>query len=392
MFTVITPKAWPAPPAPWHFSVLKEIEACPRRWALSAAAFPDVWEGVGYPPAVNSKALAGQVIHAVVSLACVALADAGCSRLRDAAAVEVLRRMGGFTNVLRQTIDRIIDRHRKNPRLRYSLDHVRNDLLQEIPAMRQQVQQHLQRVTLIPRRSPVTGRGGGPLREGSYHELRLRAEDLDFVGIIDLLQLEDGHCTIWEFKTGAPDERHTEQLRTYGLLWASDKNRNPDGLPVHRLVLSYDHHVQELRPADTGMMATVLADLHKRVLAAAATIRDHPPVARPSPEHCRFCDVRHLCPEYWAALTTWREDERSAWVDVELRVGTARGPRSWDAHLLVAPGRTQETPVVLVVAHTSSTASLSAGLHARLLNVRQSEADGVPIIAISALTEIFSIG
>jgi CRISPR/Cas system-associated exonuclease Cas4 (RecB family) len=392
MFTIIEPKAWPAPPSAWHFSLLKEIETCPRQWALSAAAFPDLWDGSGYPPAVNTKALTGQVIHATISRVCVALAHAGCKQAGDANAVEALRTMGGFTAILRETIDRIIDRHRTNPRLCHTIERVRNDLLQEIPTMRQQVQRHLHRVTLMPRRPSATGApGGGSLREGSYHELHLRAESLGFIGIVDLLQIESGQCTIWEFKTGAPDDRHTEQLRTYALLWAEDKNRNPDGIPVRRMMLSYNHHVQELQPSDPSGLLALRAELAKRISAAASAIRDDPPQAHPDPERCRFCDVRQLCPEYWAARATWHEDEGREWGDVEARIGASRGPRSWDAVVIVATGIPKGTPVVLVLAHTSSGASLCNGMQVRLLNVRQAEIDGAITIGISTVTEIFSI-
>src|SRR4051794_21748091 len=106
MFTITAPKAWPEPPSPWYFSVLMQIERCPRRWALSSAAFPELWDGKGFPPALNSRALAGQVIHDVIGIVSLAMADAGCSHARDAAAVDVLRKMGGFNVLLRDSIDR----------------------------------------------------------------------------------------------------------------------------------------------------------------------------------------------------------------------------------------------------------------------------------------------
>jgi PD-(D/E)XK nuclease superfamily len=314
----------------------------------------------------------------------------GCTNIRDAAAAEVLRTMGGFTAILRETIDRIIDGHRINPRVRDTLELLRNDLLQNMPAMRQQIQQHLQRVSLIGRRSPVLG-GGGELGEGSYHELRLRADALDFVGIIDLLQLEHGRCTIWEFKTGLPYDRHIEQLRTYALLWIEDKHRNPNQLPVQRLVLSYGQHVKELPPPDAPGLVALRAQLQERILGAAASLRTDPPIARPNTDHCKFCGVRHLCPEYWAGLPTWHEEDRQGGIDVEVRVGRARGPRSWDADLLVAAGTAKPRPVVLIMANTSPTRYLDEGMHVRLLNVRHHVDDGVTLIGISAFSEMFRI-
>lgn len=388
MFTITSPRAWPAPPSPWNFSVLKEVEACPRRWALSSAAFPELWDGAGYPSAVNAKALAGQVIHAVVGQVSLAIADAGCSHVRDPTAIEVLRKMGGFSLLLRTAIDGIIERQRTNPRVQDTLELLRNDLLQEMPGMRQQIQQHLQHIILIGRRSVSFG-GGGPLGEGSYHELRLHAELLDFVGIIDLLQIAQGHCTIWEFKTGLPDDRHLEQLRTYALLWTEDKHRNPNQMPIRRLVLSYGQNVNELAPPDANGLAALRTQLHDRIRNAIASVSSEPPVARPSTDNCKFCGVRHLCAEYWAALPTWQEDDRQGWIDLEVRVGAVRGPRSWDAHVIVGGGNDKGTPVVLIMANTSPAGPVDEGMQVRLLNVRQNVVDGMTLIAISAFSEIF---
>lgn len=388
MFTITAPKTWPAPPSLWTFSLLKQVEDCPRRWALAAAAFPELWDGAGYPRALNAKALAGQIIHSVVGQVSLAIADAGCSHVRDAAAIDVLRKMGGFSLLLRAAINGVIERHRTNPRVRDTLELLRKELVQDMPAMRQQIQQHLQWVTLVERRS--TGLGGrGPLGEGSYHELWLRAELLDFVGIIDLLQIAHGECTIWEFKTGRPDDRHVEQLRTYALLWTEDKHRNPNQLPIGRLVLSYGQDLKELVPPDANGLAALRTQLHDRIRDAIALVSRDPPIARPSTDHCTFCDVRHLCAEYWAALPTWQEYDRQGWIDVEVLVGAVRGPRSWDADVIVGGGNEKGPPVVLIMASTSPARLLEEGMQVRLLNIRQSFVDGMTLIAISAFSEIF---
>lgn len=390
LLTITLPTAWAAPPSPWNFSILKDVEECPRRWALFSATYPDVWDGHGYPASLNTKALGGQVIHAVVGSVSLALADAGCTNIRDATATEMLRTMGGFTAILRVTIDRIINRHSTNPRVRGRLDLFRNDLLQDVPAMRQQIQQHLQRISLVEHRStPI--RGAGALGEGSYHELRLRADSLDFVGVVDLLQIERGRCTIWEFKTGSPDDRHVEQLRTYALLWNDDKHHNPNEVPVRRLVLSYAQHAEELRPPDRSELVALRTQLEDRLLGAAASLSTNPPPARPNRAHCIFCGVRHLCLDYWAALPTWHEADLPGCIDVEVRVGAARGPRSWDADLLVAADTARPRPVVLIVASTSPAKPFDSGTRVRLLNVRKHVDNGMTLISISALTEMFRI-
>ncbi len=392
MFTVITPSEWPAAPKMWHFSLLKEIETCPKQWALTSAEYPNLWDGHGYPPMANPRALAGQTVHATVSSVCNALSEAGCSHLSDVEVIQVLRKMGGFTAILTETIDRILDRQRSNPRMGHLIERFRNDLVQDIPAMRQQVQRHLNRISLIPRASSLTGAPhGGKLWGGSYHELRLRDDSVSFVGIVDLLQIENRRCTIWEFKTGVPSDQHSEQLRTYALLWAADKERNPDGIPVSRMLLSYDDHVEDVAPPDPDTLSSLRVDLLKRREAALAAVSSTPPVANPVPEHCRFCSVRQLCSEYWVARMKWQEEGDGTWVDIEVKVGASRGPRSWDALVVAATGIPKETPVVLVLAQTISHTVLQKGMHVRLLNVRQGETEGVITVGISATTEVFGI-
>jgi CRISPR/Cas system-associated exonuclease Cas4 (RecB family) len=303
--------------------------------------------------------------------------------------VEVLRGLGGFTAVLSDTIDRIIDRHRSNPRVRDTLELLRSDLMQEMPAMRQQIQQHLQRVKLVERRPGNMG-GAGPLGEGSYYEMRLRATALDFVGIVDLLQIAEGRCTLWEFKTGHPDTQHIEQLRAYALLWFEDKQRNPGRMPIQRLVLSYGTHCKELPPPDEKELNVLRDHLKDRIAHAMATVQSdsNPPVARPSPENCKFCGVRQLCSDYWSSFALWSGADRQEWTDVEVRVRTARGPRSWDADLLIAPGANCGSAVV-IMASTSRT--LDEGAHMRLLSVRKDLVDGVTQISITAFSEMFEM-
>ena len=56
---VLAPTTWPDPPAEMSVSTNAEIDECPRRWALSAANYPDIWDGRGYPPKLQVAALAG---------------------------------------------------------------------------------------------------------------------------------------------------------------------------------------------------------------------------------------------------------------------------------------------------------------------------------------------
>lgn len=114
-------------------STMAEIEACPRRWALSMAAYPELWGERGYPPRVHLKALAGSVVHAVLETVTRELARAGCPSVHDASAVTVLQNMGGLSKVVGQAIDRLVNRLAANPRSNRVRDHFARTLRSQVP-------------------------------------------------------------------------------------------------------------------------------------------------------------------------------------------------------------------------------------------------------------------
>jgi len=401
---VSAPGAWPSPPSTWSFSVLREVESCPRRWALRASEYPTVWDGTGYPPLLSVKALEGQVIHETVKKIAAALSEGGCQSVREAASVEVLRALGGFTKVLNEVMEQVVGRHRGNPRMERVQEQVGAELLRAVPIMRQQVQSHLLHVDLVPRHSslqPGDRRDAqAPLGNGSYSEIRLHSAPLNWVGIVDMLEVRDGKCAIWEFKSGTPDEKHQEQLRSYALLWIDDAVRNPAGFPAEKLILSYAERRLELAPLGAEALAALRDELKGRISAAAEASSEIPPPARPDPEVCRFCDVRHLCMEYWATMPTWKGsgDIAGGFGDVEVRVGSKRGPRSWDAVIVTSAWLPPLSPAVLTLSTTGdpSASGVASDLRARMLNVRllqqPSDTEGPPLVCINTHSEVFRIG
>src|SRR6266446_3100244 len=91
------PSVWPSPPDDMTFSTLNAIEACPRRWALQTANYPDLWNGIGYPPKVVIQALSGTIVHSVTETVTQELTRAGCSSVTEASAIGVMRALGGYT-------------------------------------------------------------------------------------------------------------------------------------------------------------------------------------------------------------------------------------------------------------------------------------------------------
>ena len=124
--------------------------------------------------------------------------------------------------------------------------------------------------------------------------------------------------------------------------------------------------------------------------------REQPPPARPNPENCRHCGVRHLCTEYWATLSTWRKggDVVDEFGDVEVIVESTRGPRSWDGVLITSAWLPRQSRVVLTTTGDPMVTGVASGMRARLLNVRllQSGEIDVPLVCVSTYSEVFRSG
>ena len=97
--------SWPTPPTLWSFSALEEVALCPRRYALKRASYPDLWDRPGYPERVREASLVGVVVHEGVQIVLLALSRAGCASLAEEKAVEVVRRLGGYSEIATRALD-----------------------------------------------------------------------------------------------------------------------------------------------------------------------------------------------------------------------------------------------------------------------------------------------
>jgi hypothetical protein len=396
----IGPAAWPNPPTEISYSTLKEIEACPRRWALATANYASLWDGRGYPQRLQPRALAGTIVHTVLEAIMRELVSAGCPSVHDASAAAVLQRLGGLTQVVRRATDELLTRLNMNPRMTSLMEYVARTLRAQAPELRGRVQTMLARRTFSTktlRGSGSTGRRSrGALSAGAYCELDLRVPHLGWKGRADLLSLGPDSCEIIDFKTGEPSDDHALQLRIYALLWSRDDVLNPNARLATRLVLAHPQvDVEVATPTSEE-----LAELEKQLAARGATARTlvgiHPPEARPSVEHCRYCGVRQMCETYWDAVVQDRirraaqpEDPRRSFVDVELTVERRHGPKSWDVaiHAGAQPVRG--------LLRTNGDIEFAPGQKLRVLDaveaVADAESTGVRCLTLGTFSEVFDL-
>jgi hypothetical protein len=391
----------PGPPPLWSFSSLREAGACPRRYSLTRAAYPDLWDRRGYPRVPALAALFGDVIHDALDTIVKALVAADCQFVQSPGAVDVLRQLGGYTAVIERAVDARLASLPGNPRVSDDLrQRIQRGLRGRVADARVQVQAYISNTIIIPAEK-AKGAGtpapdgalgasmsGGRVAvcPGSHAEIMLTAPKLRLTGRVDLLRVTSAGAHITDYKTGSEKPLHAEQLWLYALLWDLDRNANPGRLPVASLTAAYPGHDVAIPVPDEP----ALRDHEKQIAAtideADAELTAAVPRAIPSAENCTHCDVRHLCDDYWSSVApdpSSLPDE--TWFDCQGVVGTANGPRSWWLHI-DGPGH-----VKLLVQAPETGPELYPGRHVRILGLRiDADPDSNVIVAsMNASTEVF---
>ena len=377
---------WPTPPTMWSYSSLRDVEQCPRRWMLSRATYPELWPGWGYPSRPPVAALVGDIVHGVLELLVRRIRDAGCSSLADPGVVGLLKELGGYTRLVEDGIEHRLGELADNPRMASRIDPLRTALRARAPDMRQRVQALVARTPLLL--TPTTDvDDAGPsssLTPGAHPEVELRAPSLRLAGRVDLLVIDDQGCEITDYKTGAPDDHHADQVRLYSLIWSRDDEHNPHSLPVRRLTLSYPTHDVDVAPLDDRALDALAVATTAAIEAAESALQERPPPAVPRPEICGFCGVRQLCNDYWGSQTNLL-GEAGDWFDFEGTVVDQNGSRSWLLATTAEP--------VLLLRTPSESVPFSIGDRLRLLVLRREEDEEVtlPVAVLTSASEVFPL-
>ena len=327
------------------FTLLGELEGCPRRWALEHAQYPGIWNGHGYPARIHMAGLLGSVVHLATETIVKALVQSGCRSLDDPAVTDTMRRLGGYTSVIDSCTTQVLEPYETNPRVEHSLSLVRTSLRTRVPDIRSQVHILLRRVR-FPSTSAAysggdaartAGREWQALSTGIHPEVEMRAPEMGWRGRADLVVISDSHCEIIDFKTGKRGDAHAFQMCVYALLWYRDSALNPKSTLANRLTLSYlDGDVSVTAPTHDEL-STLESELRDRTRTALDALDECPPRARPSLEVCRYCDVRHLCEDYWDPQGPGGHGEglatQSNLVDAEITLLRRLGPSTWTANV-----------------------------------------------------------
>jgi len=300
----VGPKEWPTPPATMSFSKLFEIEACPRRWALSSARYPEIWGGLGYPEKFRLSTNIGRIVHLALKRITEALAGVGCVSLKDPSAIAVLKDLGGYTKIINECIQSILVRFQNNPRVSKKEEMIAQAIGSKAAEIRERVQIILSKMQLVPKHEGQTSKALGdkrrsPLGFGSCPEVYLSDDKLGWAGVADLINISKSECEIVDFKTGEPHNEHPFQLHVYSLLWALDAEINPNARLANRLTLFYPSGQVDVPVPTREQLLELRQDLSRRTSSAVSSVQNEPPEARLGVDVCCNCDVRHLCEDYW---------------------------------------------------------------------------------------------
>ena len=383
------------PPRQWSYSTLAQVEACPLRYCLERATYPDLDDRKGYPSLPSVPAIFGNIVHGALEVVLKAMANAGVDSPQAEAATKVIRDLGGFTVVIEEELARQLAPLATNTRIpKDRRRRIAFDLEAKISDARAQVQTYLSRTTFIPgtprvHSNPDNYLSQNPerreLRDGTHAEVELVSEEQRLRGRIDLLTVSGEWVAIVDYKTGGEADAHANQLRFYALLWGADRARNPRSLRVANLTVAYPDHDTDIEVPSDEDLATLSEELAAQIGAADLETSSGNPTANPSQENCRYCAVRHLCAAYWTSIAPKTGNvQRGEFFDYEGVIGEQNGQRSW--WLLNDAGKPE-----LLLRAVTPTPPFAVGDRVRFLGLRYDSDPELesPIGSLTVATEVF---
>ncbi|WP_373071308.1 PD-(D/E)XK nuclease family protein, partial [Gemmatimonas sp.] len=330
-------------PERWSFSALTEAERCPAKFAISRGAYPSVWPGWGYPSRPSRAAVRGIVVHSAIETIISQLSLAGVGETRSGEAVAVMRRIGGISSIIDTAINGVIVSFGSNPRMRNACDSLRRSLSRDASSIRTDVQRMLGSTTLAPTNPAQPSQPdfvnearravkpqGHQLGLGNFPEQRLEHRELRIAGIADLVTISEERVVITDFKTGAPQEKHIEQLMLYAVLWQGDDVRNNSPSRTLTLAVAYPHGICEVTPTP-GEIDDAAANLAERISAADSSLSQSAE-AKIEIESCQLCTVRHLCDDYWSVDRPQPAnfEHGAGFLDIEASIRDIRSPNTFE--------------------------------------------------------------
>lgn len=379
----------PEPLTTMSYSTLVDAERCPRRWWLTHARYPHLWNEWGYPQPFSLPLSTGRIVHRAIETLIKAADSSDTNEHGPMALAAALHRIGGYMHLLNCSMLEEIDALRRNPRVEEQLEWIERDLRGRLLLMREQVQAQIARLapTFVQHADGKRGQVGdrrAALSEGAHSEVAVQSAKLGWKGIVDLITVSQEDVEITDFKTGVEKSSHAEQVRIYSLLWADDDELNPAHRQATKLSVAYAASTVTIPPLEDE--ESFRRQLVVRTNEVLEQISLPEPAALPEAETCRSCFVRHLCDEYWITFgPIHRTSQGNVEVcDAELLIDEVIGPRSY----LARPQHTDDPPMIL---RSRKEGIAVSGAHVRVLDAICEDESGEPVLSATRNSEVFVI-
>lgn len=317
------PTSWAEIPEQFSFSSLQAVEACPRRWQLLRSTWGDHRR---FPERPHPAALEGSIVHGAIELLVRALGRRGLPSIatpRFREAVDEVDFWGFFGRETDRWNERLAAHPRSGPF--FVLRTPPRELANRAIRLLREQYTPLDAEPFTSEKGlsdapPSTTDPMDVLRSrGALSEVEVNHPTLPFHGIIDLVELKEGHVQVVDFKTGKQKTTHELQLRLYAVLWW----RRTGILPT-RLAAQY---LNGRREYDVGEAELLAAEerLETSIADARRLLADTPAEARPGKECC-YCPARARCTPGWRAYqaSLGRPTEGTADVEVVVAANPSR--------------------------------------------------------------------
>lgn len=328
IWILLKPEKPPEFPKSFNFSLLNEIELCPKKWFLSNSKYSNLDKSQNYYPyTVNLKAIKGSIIHLTFNKILRLFINESCYSTQDPKVRQLLEKEGGLSNLVSKEINNYLDRMSSNPRFKinsevYSskIKENQNDILLAVKHYFGVI--NFSNVSRTQIKFNRDNSNSKKLKNGIYSELVLSNNDYDFRGILDLFIIDHDTYTITDFKTGEPRDYHVDQIRFYSLLWYLDKVHNPLKKIVNKLILIYQSNELHYDGLSKKDLMELLEQVNSKIKTVQTDINNENFIAKYSKDKCPMCHVRQLCKDYWTNTNrmNYEVNRINGFIDLEIKI------------------------------------------------------------------------
>lgn len=318
-YVVRAPSEWAGAPERYSHSALSRIGGCPLRFQLERSQFPKIGR---FPARPSPAGVEGSIVHDCLEELFKAFSLSGFPELGSSEAMECSRQVRLGERISKQIAEHEekLERHPRGNscRIRTSAQQMGNQVVRLFREQYSEIEPDQQ--ARVPTFSPPGGSTGAAQlnpkalleQVGVLSEIWLEHPEMSFGGCLDLVFRRDGQVVIADFKTGVEKDEHLDQVLRYALLWWRVTGDMPEIVEIR-----YFENCRTL-PVTKELLLETESRLEAEI-AEASSILSHTPAAAQPGDHCRFCDVRQFCNNYWKEDGVVVADHGSRF-DLELRL------------------------------------------------------------------------